>query len=150
MYNYPVAIELGDDTHSFGVIFPDIEGCFSAGDSIDEALAEAKEALEFHLEGLAEFGDLPPTPGTIEQYRGEDRFQGCVWALVQIDPTPYMGKSEKINVTLPAHLTARIDKEAARLGAKNRSQFLQLAALSLLNKRDNSKGEEGAATTAAQ
>lgn len=144
MYNYPVAIELGDEAHSFGVIFPDVESCFSAGDGIDEALAEAKEALEFHLEALAELGDLPPAPGTIAKYRSEERFSGFAWALVQIDPAPYMGKSEKVNVTLPSHLTARIDKESARFGAKNRSQFLQMAALSLLNKRDSGKHAEEA------
>lgn len=144
MYNYPVAIELGDETHSFGVMFPDIPGCFSAGDSLDEALVEAKEALEFHLESLAESGELPPAPGSIEQHRHSEDYEDCVWALVQVDPTPYMGKSEKVNVTLPSYLTARIDREAARAGAKNRSQFLQLAALELLNKQSKGQHLEGA------
>ena len=30
---YPIAIEPGDDTHAFGVIVPDLPGCYSAGDS---------------------------------------------------------------------------------------------------------------------
>ena len=32
---FPIAIELGDDDHAFGVVVPDLPGCFSAGDSVD-------------------------------------------------------------------------------------------------------------------
>ncbi|MBW6509868.1 MAG: type II toxin-antitoxin system HicB family antitoxin [Desulfuromonadales bacterium] len=35
---YPVAIEKGDKNLAFGAIFPDVEGCFSAGDSYEKAL----------------------------------------------------------------------------------------------------------------
>lgn len=43
---YPIAIENGDDKHAFGVVVPDLPGCFSAGDTIDEAIDNAKEAIE--------------------------------------------------------------------------------------------------------
>lgn len=43
---YPIAIEPGDETHAFGVIVPDIPGCFSAGDTLEEAYANAKEAIK--------------------------------------------------------------------------------------------------------
>ena len=42
---YPIAIETGDDSHAFGVVVPDLPGCFSAGDTLDEAIDNAKEAI---------------------------------------------------------------------------------------------------------
>jgi len=39
---YPIAIEPGDDTHAFGVVVPDLPGCFSAGDTLDEAMENAR------------------------------------------------------------------------------------------------------------
>ena len=35
---YPIAIEKGSATEAYGVIVPDIPGCFSAGDTFEEAL----------------------------------------------------------------------------------------------------------------
>ena len=51
---YPIAIETGDSKHAFGVVVPDLPGCFSAGDTLDEALTNAREAILLHLEGLLE------------------------------------------------------------------------------------------------
>jgi predicted RNase H-like HicB family nuclease len=41
---YPILIEQGTDTAAFGVVVPDLSGCFSAGDTLDKALDAAKEA----------------------------------------------------------------------------------------------------------
>ncbi|MDL3986047.1 type II toxin-antitoxin system HicB family antitoxin [Shewanella xiamenensis] len=32
---YPIAIETGDSKHAYGVVFPDIPNCFSAGDTLE-------------------------------------------------------------------------------------------------------------------
>jgi len=53
---YPIAIESGDSKHAYGVVVPDLPGCFSAGDSLDEALTNAREAILLHLEGLLDDG----------------------------------------------------------------------------------------------
>ncbi|HET7925874.1 MAG TPA: type II toxin-antitoxin system HicB family antitoxin, partial [Rhodanobacteraceae bacterium] len=47
---FPIAIELGDAKHAYGVIVPDLPGCFSAGDTLEEAIANAEEAILLHLE----------------------------------------------------------------------------------------------------
>ena len=39
---YPIAIEPGDDKHAYGVVVPDLPGCFSAGDTLDEAMDNAR------------------------------------------------------------------------------------------------------------
>ena len=44
---YPIAIEPGNDADAWGVIVPDLPGCFSAADSgIDEAIDNTKQAIE--------------------------------------------------------------------------------------------------------
>ncbi|MES3675982.1 type II toxin-antitoxin system HicB family antitoxin [Halomonas elongata] len=128
---YPIAIEVGDEQHAYGVVVPDLPGCFSAGDTFDEAVANAREAIEGHLESLSEHGDPIPTATAIEQHLENPDYQGWVWAAVEIDMTPYLGKSHKINVTLPDLLIKRIDTTVSKQGDvyQSRSGFLARAAL---------------------
>lgn len=132
---YPVAIEPGDDHTSFGVAVPDVPSCYSAGDTLDEALENVKEAIELHFEALADMGELPPLASTIKEHFDNPEYAGWVWALVDIDTEPFMGKASKINVTLPDLLAHKID---ALVGGshsyKSRSHFLQVAALHELEK----------------
>jgi predicted RNase H-like HicB family nuclease len=39
---YVVAVEKGNKKHSYGVVVPDLPGCFSAGDTLDEALSNER------------------------------------------------------------------------------------------------------------
>ena len=48
---YPVVIHKDSDS-DYGVTVPDLLGCFTAGDTIDDAIAQATEAIECHIEGL--------------------------------------------------------------------------------------------------
>lgn len=41
---YPIVIEPGSGETAFGVVVPDLPGCFSVGDSLDEAIQAAEEA----------------------------------------------------------------------------------------------------------
>lgn len=43
-----------DEGSAYGVTVPDLPGCFPAGDTFHHALENVKEAIELHLEGLAE------------------------------------------------------------------------------------------------
>ena len=52
-----------DDTPGFGVSFPDFPGCVTQGDTLDDALRLAREALAFHVEGMAKDGREIPRPG---------------------------------------------------------------------------------------
>ncbi len=62
---YPIAIESGDAKHAYGVVVPDLPGCFSAGDNLDEALTKAREAILLHLDRLLDDGLSFPKPSTI-------------------------------------------------------------------------------------
>ena len=47
---YLTAIEPGDDENAFGVVIPDLPGCFSAGNTLEEALRNGKAAAELWME----------------------------------------------------------------------------------------------------
>ena len=53
---YPIAIEAGDETTAFGVVVPDLPGCFSAGDTLDEAIAGAEEAAAAWIDATLDAG----------------------------------------------------------------------------------------------
>ena len=57
-----VALVHKDPGTSYGVSFPDVPGCISAGDTLDEALANAAEALAGHLALMRADGDAIPRP----------------------------------------------------------------------------------------
>lgn len=84
---YPIAILPGDEHHAWGIQVPDIPGCFSAGDDLDDAMAMAKEAIEGHLKLLAEDGAAIPTAQKFTVHSAKPEFAGCIWAVVEIDKT---------------------------------------------------------------
>lgn len=105
---YPIAIEKGDS--SFGVQVPDVPGCFSGGETIQEAIDSAKDAIYAHLEILIEDNEEVPAATSVENHMDNPDFQGMTWALVDINIAELLGKSEKINVTLPSLLIRKIDQ----------------------------------------
>ncbi|UNU73271.1 type II toxin-antitoxin system HicB family antitoxin [Moraxella nasovis] len=133
---YPIAIESpANDNECFGVIVPDLPGCFSAGNSLDDAIKSVHEAISLHLDGLAKDGDDIPLAKNVADHAKNPDYQGMTWAVVDIDLSAYMGKSEKINVTLPSRLIARIDEKVSAHKSlyKSRSNYLaQLASRDLM------------------
>ncbi len=81
---FPIAIEPGDDAHAFGVIVPDLPGCFSAGDTLDEAIDNAKEAIELWLETVIDDGGAIPESRSIGEHQSNPEFSGCIWAVASI------------------------------------------------------------------
>ena len=126
---YPIAIEIGDDATAYGVVVPDLPGCFSAGDTLEEAIANAPEAIAMWLESAIERGETAPVPQSIETHRGQ--FDGWVWAVVDVDLSRIADKAERINITMPSRLLARVDARANATG-ETRSGFLARAALESL------------------
>ncbi|WP_224964164.1 type II toxin-antitoxin system HicB family antitoxin [Acinetobacter guillouiae] len=130
---YPIAVEKGSDVEAYGVIVPDIKGCFSAGDTFEEALTNVKEAIAGHLEILAEDGEEIPLASEVSKYLNDDEFKGFIWAVVDVDVSRYLGKAEKINVTLPSRLIRLIDDKVGKdKHFKSRSAFLAAGAEKML------------------
>ena len=111
----------------YGVAVPDLPGCFTAGSTIDEALAMAREAIELHLEGLAAEGAAIPEPRRIEDYHSQPDFKGGTWALVSVSPPSLRAAAQRINITMPRHVLRAVDR-FARARNESRSGLLAKAA----------------------
>jgi predicted RNase H-like HicB family nuclease len=71
MAHYVAIIEdTGPDT-AIGVWFPDLPGCTSAGDDVDEALRNAPEALELYAESLQEDGRPLPRARSLTELKAD-------------------------------------------------------------------------------
>ena len=141
--NYPVVIHK-DARSDYGVTVPDLPGCFSVGRTMDEALDMAREAIELHLEGLIEDGQVVPRPRAIDHHRTNSQYKGGVWALVSIDPSHLRQKAQRINITMPERILYAVDRAAAQEG-ETRSGLLAKAAVSYVARKPVAKpGSRGA------
>ena len=120
-----VALIHKDADSDFGVSFPDFPGCITAGRDLDEARGMAEEALELHVEGLLEDGEVPPRPSTLEAIMADRENRGGVAILVSLKGATR--RSVRVNVTLPAADLEAIDAYAQEHGM-TRSGFLVAAA----------------------
>ncbi len=83
---YPIAIEMGGPKKSWGVVVPDLPGCFSAADSgIDEAIENAKEAIKLWIEVALKKGMEIPKPSLITDLQKGKEYKGWIWAVAEID-----------------------------------------------------------------
>jgi len=112
----------------YGVDFPDLPGCITAGSTLDEDKEIAAEAIAFHIEGLIEDGEDIPAPSSLEEIMADKANKEAVAFLV-----PYQSseKAVRVNITLPSSLLKRIDRQS---GKRGRSGFLAAAAEKELTK----------------
>ncbi len=125
----------------YHVVVPDLPGCSLTVETIDLGLEKISQSIKSHLEILAEYGERIPSAVTIEKLRTEyalanpHTYTHAFWAIVDIDITAYLGKSHKINVTLPELLIKQIDERVNKSSAyKTRSGFIASACLVELEK----------------
>lgn len=62
MYKYETIIYWSDEDQVFLAEVPELAGCKAHGDSPDQALANAQEAMQLWLDTAREFGDSIPEP----------------------------------------------------------------------------------------
>lgn len=144
---FPVVIHKDKDS-DYGVTVPDLPGCFSAGDTVDDALTNAIEAIECHIEGILIDGETVPSARTIEFHSKNRQFSGGIWALADVDLSKLSGKAKRVNITLPEHLLVQIDSYASRSG-ETRSGFLVHAAMEYVSTHADSGSEQDADDQAA-
>ncbi len=116
-----------DDGEHFSVTVPDLPGCFSAGESLDEAIENAREAIDLHCEGMAEDGMPLPPVSSIIRHKADPLLADGVWAVVEVDVEKHLAKSVRLDISLPEELARRID-EYASTHRLTRSSFLAKAA----------------------
>jgi predicted RNase H-like HicB family nuclease len=74
MPHYVAVFEEDGPDKAVGIWFPDLPGCFSAGDDLDEALRNAPEAIGLYAESLAEEGRSLPPPRLLTDLRADPKF----------------------------------------------------------------------------
>ncbi len=94
IYIFPAILSFDED--GISVEFPDLPGCLTCGDSTEEAINRAKEALGLHLYGMEEDNDLIPEPTNIKNLHLES------------DQIPVL-----IDVVMPIHRKA-IENQAVK------------------------------------
>ncbi len=127
---YPIIIHKDPDS-DYGVTVPDLPGCFTAGDTVDDAIAQAVEAIECHIEGLVLDGRTVPTPRSIEFHQKNPDYVDGVWALVSVTLDKLPGESRRVNITMHELLLALIDQHAKQHG-ETRSRFIAQAAMEFI------------------
>lgn len=106
---------------AYGVQFPDVPGCFSAADDMDDLVTNAAEALSLHLEG----DELPParllsdihTDAEVANELAAGAF------LIAVPVIALTGRSERINISMDAGLADAI-KQTAKSRNLNFSSYL--------------------------
>jgi len=138
---YAVVFVSDDKVAGYQVSVPDLPGCAVTVKTVDAGLDEMTKAIQSHLSILAEYGEKVPNAMSLESHRktymldNPHTFSQAFWAIINIDITPYLGKSHKINVTLPELLIAQIDNKVSRSSDyKTRSGFIASACFAELAK----------------
>ena len=112
-----------DDGQRYGVTVTDLPGCFSAGDDMEDALQSVLEAIDLHVETLLEDGITLPERAPISVHQANTDYAKGIWAVVDAPVEKYFGPADKINITVPRLILARIDDYAKKHGL-SRSAFL--------------------------
>ena len=120
---YPVAIESDSATTAFGVVVPDLPGCFSAGNSLDEALISAEEAVAAWIDATLDAGQAIPRPSSLDTLRDNPDYAGWALGVVAVDPALLDDTTERVNITLPRRVLKRLDA-LARAAGESRSGFI--------------------------
>jgi predicted RNase H-like HicB family nuclease len=91
-----IALVHKDEGTSYGVSFPDVPGCISAGDTFEEAVANAAQALAGHFALIEADGEPVPAPRSFEELKRDPEFaQDSTGVIVTIvSPRATMAAAE--------------------------------------------------------
>lgn len=123
---YRALIDQGPPGIAYRVVFPDLPGCTSAGNSVQQAAEQAAEALTLHLDGMVEDALDPPEPSAPDAplppwlARGTDREVARL--LVGVDVP---SRAVRVNVTMEETLLRRMDAAAASEGSTRSGYVMQ-------------------------
>ena len=120
------------DGHSgaYGVVVPDLPGCFSAGATVDEALSNAQEAVSLWADEMIAQGGTIPAPRAMEVAISDPDIAEAISAGAALALVPLVrnsGQPTRANISLDRGLLEAIDEAAAARGL-TRSAFLATAA----------------------
>jgi predicted RNase H-like HicB family nuclease len=118
---------------AWNVLFPDLPGCFTCGDTFEEAVRMAHEALSLYADGE----DMPEAramEAIMSDWADWKKWKNRSFVVEHIALYPLKPKVRKFNIALDERIVQRIDRIA-----KNRSAFLASAAESFLDNAETTR-----------
>jgi predicted RNase H-like HicB family nuclease len=120
---YPAVFEETTDG-GYSIFFPDISGCISAGENLEEAITMAKEALSLHLSEMINDNDEVPK---IDLLNAKEEANGCLLMMIEPNPAIISRRTKehavRVNITIPQMLLERADRYAKAANI-NRSRLI--------------------------
>lgn len=95
------------------MVVPDLPGCFSAGDTLDEAITNIEEAAAAWIDATLDSGGRIPGPSSLEAVRRNPDYASWIFGVITIDPALLDDTVERVNITLPRRVLRRLDAQAA-------------------------------------
>ena len=127
-YIYP-AIFTPEKEGGYSVYFPDVDGCFTCGDNLEEALFMARDALSLMLVDIEDEKGIIPEASDINSLKmKKNEFASLIFADTMIYRQTLNSAAVKKTLTIPAWLN-----KAAMAAGVNFSQVLQDALRAQLN-----------------
>ena len=127
---YPIFIEVGSDLTAYGVVVPDLPGCFSAGDTLDEAVEAAKEAAAAWIDAAMDSGIHIPRPSALDSLRQHQEYLGWIVGIIDLEDAMADDTIERVNITLPRRVLRRLD-DLAKAKGQSRGAFISDLTLSV-------------------
>jgi predicted RNase H-like HicB family nuclease len=119
---YVAIIEKAAD--GFGVFFPDLPGCTSFGETIEDAAANALVAAQAHVALSEEYGDTLPSPRPLDRIPTERGVKEKARVLVPVETG---NEAVRVNISLPASALAALDRTAKELSLSRSGAIAHLA-----------------------
>lgn len=120
---------INEDRSGFGVVFPDLPGCVSMGDSFEDALQQAGDALALYAEAVRASGDTLPEPRTLKQIeKAKLDWIEPDYVVAAIPLIAPRRQTTRVNIALDQSELDAIDDAAGRSGV-DRSTYMVRAAL---------------------
>jgi predicted RNase H-like HicB family nuclease len=113
-----------DKKSDFGVSFPDLPGCVTAGRTLEEARQLAAEALTLHIAGMLEDGETLPEPSLLDDLARDPAMRGAVAFLVSAEAPE---KTVRVNITARESQIETIDRLARQRGMTRSAYMVQSA-----------------------
>ena len=127
-YVYP-AVFLSEEEGGYSVFFPDLDGCYTCGDDLQDAIMMAEDVLAFYLYDEEREGNTIPNPTPLGQVKlNKNEFVNYIACDTREYAKMHNNKAVKKTLTIPEWL----NEEATAMGV-NFSQVLQEALMNKVN-----------------
>ena len=107
MARYPAFVD--GEVGAYGVAFPDLPGIVAMGETVDDALLNAEEALRDYVTETERDGERVTEPSPIERVSPPEGATLVAIALIRLS-----GRTVRANLTLDEGVVAFMDAEARR------------------------------------